>query len=73
MNIPKSAQAILRKFRRRGFDYATTETGTTNKGRWYGVCVERSKGHSAYYSKRHPTVLACCHDIEKQWRADHDT
>lgn len=75
MNVPKKAQTILRRMKRRGYrEIIIVESSQDWDDRFF-VEVSRSDrqpvaGHEYEYEKTGPTVLSCCRNIEKQWRAE---
>ena len=74
MNIPKQAQAILRRMKRRGYNVQLVTVGLGGP-KPFNVVVEirdgdPKGGHYVYYECDDVSFLACCRDIEKQWKAE---
>lgn len=77
MNIPKEAQAILRRMRRRGYGRHNLVSEPDGGKLWYAVEVGgwfEVSGKNYRDWKRlqsgSTTILKCCRDIEKQWKAE---
>ena len=78
MKIPPEATKILRRMNRRGFSDCQIRTWLRSGRRRYDVIVEGmvtyggKRRRRRYDSADHSTILACCRDIEKQWKESHD-
>ena len=77
MNIPKQAQAILRRMRRRGYTDQYFAVIPRRKGRPREIHVtimwpagEKPPNGKRHFAKLGPSWIACCRDIEKQWKAE---
>lgn len=74
MKIPTEATDILTRMSRRGYTYANWETwiciSTKRRRHSVQVVLDHTPGHHRIESDERASFLACCRDIERQWKAD---
>ncbi len=78
MNVPKEAQAILARMRRRGYNHHKLVSESDHGKLWHGVEVGgwfKLDGECREWEilvASSTTILKCCRDIEAQWRRDNE-
>lgn len=73
MNIPTKAQAILRRMSRRGYKRQSISVRPDHPYYVYVGFINVTKPNGTrptWYSSDGKSILACCRDIEKQWRVE---